>query len=126
SVGYDHLSISHFSPSSSSSPPPLASWQVSKVLCLSLFYLFIATIDIPVLLSSPHQVVAYLSIKILDSVSSVLDSWLVLVSTIPKPPNTLIPRLALAPPVSRSHTPLPFNCWDPFCDHGDPERPEAK
>ncbi|KAJ5253659.1 hypothetical protein N7524_010839 [Penicillium chrysogenum] len=66
------------------------------------------------------------SIKILDSVSSVLDSWLVLVSTIPKPPNTLIPRLALAPPVSRSHTPLPFNCWDPFCDHGDPERPEVK
>ncbi|KAJ5253031.1 hypothetical protein N7489_003441 [Penicillium chrysogenum] len=66
------------------------------------------------------------SIKILDSVSSVLDSWLVLVSTIPKPPNTLIPRLALAPPVSRSHTPLPFDCWDPFCDHGDPERPEVK
>ncbi|KUM63128.1 hypothetical protein ACN42_g3955 [Penicillium freii] len=83
------------------SPPPFSFlWQVSEVLCIS-FDLFIATNTIDIRL------------KILDSVSSVLDSWLVLVSTIPKPPNTLILRLVLAPPISRSHTPLsPSNCWD--------------
>jgi hypothetical protein len=46
----------------------------------------------------------FLTIRNLYSVSSVLDSWLVLVSTIPKPPNTLILWPALAPPPGR--TPL--------------------
>ncbi|KAJ5394582.1 uncharacterized protein N7487_012223 [Penicillium crustosum] len=72
--------ISQFRTSPSSFPlhPFSFLWQVSKVLCLSLFDLFIATSTIDIRL------------KILDSVSSVLDSWLVLVSTIPKPPNILI------------------------------------
>ncbi|KAJ5598758.1 hypothetical protein N7537_008842 [Penicillium hordei] len=100
-------------------PPFSFLWQVSKVLayhssiCSSRLVLLISGISFT---SPPDCGLSFEKykeltlLKILDSVSSVLDSWLVLVSTIPKPPNTLILRLVLGPPISRSHTPLsPFN-----------------
>ncbi|KAJ6150523.1 hypothetical protein N7471_001722, partial [Penicillium samsonianum] len=99
SVGYDHLSISHFSPSSFPPFSFLAGLQSALLITLlticSSRLLLISGISF----TSPPDCGLSVenSIKILGLISSVLDSWLVLVSTIPKPSNTLILRLGSCP-----------------------------
>lgn len=131
-MGYDHLSISHFFPfffplpllASSGRSPKFFAYHSSigsSRLVLLISGISFTSPDWSLSVEKYKELTLFFSLpnslKILDSVSSVLDSWLVLVSTIPKPPNTLILATCSCPAYLKVAHPSAFNCWDPFRNH---------
>lgn len=140
-MGYDHLSISHFFPFFFPLPPLASSGRSPKFfayhssigssrLVLLISGIFFTSPDYGLSVEKYKELTLFFSLpnslQILDSVSSVLDSWLVLVSTIPKPPNTLILRLVLAPAYLKVAHPSVADCWDPFRNHRNQPWKELK